>query len=65
MFQPLPLAQSLVRARAWKQVKPLEPGEMVELGSAGRQRDLDALAAGQAIAMRAVKADDSAPSAHE
>jgi MoaA/NifB/PqqE/SkfB family radical SAM enzyme len=34
VFQPLPLARSLVKARVWKQVKPLEPGEMVELGSA-------------------------------
>ncbi|MEQ1574350.1 MAG: radical SAM protein [Vicinamibacterales bacterium] len=65
VFQPLPLAQSLVKARVWERVKPLEPGEMVELGSAGRQRDLDALAAGQTIAIRPVTEGHRGSSVHE
>lgn len=30
VFQPLPLAQSLVKAQAWKQVKPLDPHEKAD-----------------------------------
>ena len=65
VFQPLPLAQSLVRARVWKQVKPLEPGEMVTLGSAAHEGDLEALAAGRTIAIQPVKSDAGGSSARE
>lgn len=38
VFQPLPLARSLIRARAWKQVTPLSPAEG-RGGSVERGRD--------------------------
>jgi MoaA/NifB/PqqE/SkfB family radical SAM enzyme len=63
VFQPLPLAKSLVSAKVWKQVKPLEPGEVVTIGRPAGPRHVDVLAAGGTIALPAVK--DDAPAAPE
>lgn len=37
VFQPLPLAKSLIKARVWKEVKPLTPGEPGALGQVQRE----------------------------
>jgi MoaA/NifB/PqqE/SkfB family radical SAM enzyme len=64
VFQPRPLATTLVKARAWRQVEPLAAADRPRArGEAGRDH-LAVLAAGQPIALR-LSRDEREPSARD
>lgn len=57
VFQPKPLAATLLRARVWRKVHPLEPGEDPMLSPIPTHPQLEAPAAGETIPLRAVRGD--------
>lgn len=65
VFQPKPLAQALIKARAWRQVRPLGAGEDGAFETTGHRQQLGALAAGESIALRPVPDDGGRASVND